>query len=143
MVRQVIRMLCHAAALLAATTSLALGHHAMDYAMPATPLQGLLSGFGHPIIGVDHLLFILGAGVVAARWKRGWILPMVFVIASLTAATGQSLAIARGLGLDPQLFLDAIDGTASDSPYAPAKGAAMKVPGTVSTLPLYCSTAPL
>ncbi|WIE76214.1 NAD(P)-dependent oxidoreductase [Curtobacterium sp. MCSS17_007] len=46
-------------------------------------------------------------------------------IASITAATGQSLAIARGLGLDPQLFLDAIQGTASDSPYAHTKGAAM------------------
>ena len=46
-------------------------------------------------------------------------------IASITAATGQSLAIARGLGLDPQLFLDAIQGTASDSPYAQTKGAAM------------------
>ena len=89
MVRLVIRMLCHAAALFAAATSLALAHHAMDYATPATPLQGLLSGLGHPIIGVDHLLFILGAGVLAARWKRGWILPMVFVIASLAAAGGR------------------------------------------------------
>jgi urease accessory protein len=89
MARQVICMLCHAAALFAATTSLALGHHAMDYAMPATLLQGLLSGLGHPIIGGDHLLFILGAGVLAARWKRGWILPMVFVIASLAAAGGR------------------------------------------------------
>ncbi|MBT2502801.1 NAD(P)-dependent oxidoreductase [Curtobacterium sp. ISL-83] len=46
-------------------------------------------------------------------------------IASLTAATGQSLAIARALGLDPDLFLDAIEGSASDSAYAHAKGAVM------------------
>ncbi|WJY00446.1 NAD(P)-dependent oxidoreductase [Curtobacterium sp. 458] len=46
-------------------------------------------------------------------------------IASVTAATGQSLAIARSLGLDPALFLEAIDGSASDSPYAHTKGESM------------------
>lgn len=46
-------------------------------------------------------------------------------VSSLTAATGQSLALARALGLDPQLFLDAIAGGPTDSPYAHAKGAAM------------------
>jgi 3-hydroxyisobutyrate dehydrogenase len=46
-------------------------------------------------------------------------------IASLTAATGQSLALAAALGLDPALFLQAIEGSASDSAYAHAKGAAM------------------
>jgi urease accessory protein len=86
MVRQVIDTLFRAAALFAATASLALAHHAMDYATPATALEGFLSGLGHPIIGVDHLLFILGAGVLAARWQRGWILPLLFVMASLSAA---------------------------------------------------------
>ncbi len=43
----------------------------------------------------------------------------------ITAGTAQSLALARGLGVDPQLFLDAIDGGAADSPYAHVKGAAM------------------
>jgi len=46
-------------------------------------------------------------------------------IASITAATGQSLALAAALGLDPQLFLDAIDGSASDSAYAHTKGASI------------------
>ncbi|TCL82356.1 3-hydroxyisobutyrate dehydrogenase [Curtobacterium sp. PhB142] len=46
-------------------------------------------------------------------------------IASITAATGQSLALAAAFGLDPQLFLDAIDGSASDSAYAHTKGAAI------------------
>ncbi|MCA5923750.1 NAD(P)-dependent oxidoreductase [Curtobacterium oceanosedimentum] len=46
-------------------------------------------------------------------------------IASITAATGQSLAIAAALGLDPDLFLQAIEGSASDSAYAHTKGAAM------------------
>ena len=46
-------------------------------------------------------------------------------VASITAAVGQSLALTRSLGLDPQLFLDAIEGGPLDTPYAHIKGAAM------------------
>ena len=45
--------------------------------------------------------------------------------AAITAATAQSVAVAQGLGLDPALFLDAIDGGAADSPYAHVKGEQM------------------
>jgi 3-hydroxyisobutyrate dehydrogenase len=44
-------------------------------------------------------------------------------VGSLTAGTAQSVALARAFGLDPKLFLDAISGSASDSPYAHIKGA--------------------
>ncbi len=60
----------------------------------------------------------VGAGTALKLAANAW-------IASITAATGQSLAVARGLGLDPALFLEAIDGSASDSAYAHTKGAAM------------------
>lgn len=43
----------------------------------------------------------------------------------LTTATAQSVALAQGLGLDPRLFLETIDGSATDSPYAHLKGKAM------------------
>lgn len=46
-------------------------------------------------------------------------------VASITASTAQAVALARGLELDPTLFLDAIEGTAVDSPYAHAKGGTM------------------
>ncbi len=46
-------------------------------------------------------------------------------VASITASTAQAVALAQGLQLDPELFLDALDGTAVDSPYAHAKGGAM------------------
>ncbi len=46
-------------------------------------------------------------------------------VGTLTAAVGQSVALATQLGLDPQLFLDALDGGASDSPYVHVKGAMM------------------
>ncbi len=46
-------------------------------------------------------------------------------VQSLTAIVGQSLALTSAFGLDPQKFLDAIGGGATDSPYAHVKGAAM------------------
>ncbi len=46
-------------------------------------------------------------------------------IATLTAGVAQSIALAQAWGLDPQQFLDAIDGGQPDSPYAHVKGAAM------------------
>ena len=38
-------------------------------------------------------------------------------VATMNAAVGQSVALAEGLGLDPALFLDAMRGGASDTPY--------------------------
>lgn len=46
-------------------------------------------------------------------------------IGLLTVGTAQSLAFASALGVDPALFLQAIEGQASDSPYAQMKGAVM------------------
>ena len=46
-------------------------------------------------------------------------------ISAITAATGQSVALAEALGLDPRLFLEAIGGGPTDSPYAQVKGSAM------------------
>ena len=85
------------AVLLAAGMSSAHSHHVMDYAMPATALEGLLSGLGHPVIGIDHLLFIAGAGVLAARFKQGYLLPLVFVVASVAVAGIRYLGVDVGL----------------------------------------------
>jgi 3-hydroxyisobutyrate dehydrogenase len=46
-------------------------------------------------------------------------------VATLTAGVAESLALADGLGLDPQLFLDAIGGGPTDTAYAHVKGAMM------------------
>lgn len=43
----------------------------------------------------------------------------------VTAGTAQSIALARGLGLDPQDFLAAIEGGPLDLPYAHLKGGQM------------------
>src|SRR6185437_8209879 len=44
---------------------------------------------------------------------------------SVVTGTAQSIALAEKLGLDPQLFLDAIAGGAMDAPYVQLKGRAM------------------
>jgi 3-hydroxyisobutyrate dehydrogenase len=46
-------------------------------------------------------------------------------VALLTAGTAQSLALAETLGVDPALFLEAIDGGPVFAPYAKVKGGAM------------------
>jgi 3-hydroxyisobutyrate dehydrogenase len=46
-------------------------------------------------------------------------------IGAMVNGTAQSVALARGLGLDPQQFLDAVSGQAVDSPYVQLKGKAM------------------
>jgi 3-hydroxyisobutyrate dehydrogenase len=43
----------------------------------------------------------------------------------VTAGAAQSIALARGLGVDPQHFFDAIAGGPLDTPYAHVKGANM------------------
>ena len=62
-------------------TSQAHAHHVMDGEMPVTFTQGLLSGLGHPVIGIDHLAFIIGVGLLAAVAGFGIALPLLFVLA--------------------------------------------------------------
>ena len=46
-------------------------------------------------------------------------------VATLVAATAQSIALAQGLGLDPRAFLDMMKGGAVDAPYLHIKGEAI------------------
>ncbi|QUH00976.1 NAD(P)-dependent oxidoreductase [Saccharopolyspora erythraea] len=46
-------------------------------------------------------------------------------VLALTNAVGESVALAESLGVDPRHFLEAIEGTATDSPYAHVKGNAI------------------
>lgn len=58
-------------------------HHPMGGATPQTLWQGLLSGLGHPVIGVDHLAFIVGIGLLAGIQVAGFSVGLAFVMASL------------------------------------------------------------
>jgi len=46
-------------------------------------------------------------------------------VGTLVAATAQAIALAQGLGLDPQMFLDAVKGGVVDTPFLHVKGQAM------------------
>jgi 3-hydroxyisobutyrate dehydrogenase len=59
-----------------------------------------------------------GAGTRLKLVANAWVL-------ALTNATAESIGLAKALGLDPKLFLEAIRGGSVDVPYAHVKGAAM------------------
>jgi 3-hydroxyisobutyrate dehydrogenase len=46
-------------------------------------------------------------------------------VLALTAATGETIALAQALGVDPDRIFEAIDGGAADSPYLRSKSAAI------------------
>lgn len=58
-------------------------HHAMDGQMPTTLYEGLVSGLAHPVIGLDHLAFIVAAGLFAAVAGMSLFAPLLFVAGSL------------------------------------------------------------
>jgi urease accessory protein len=51
----------------------------MEGKLPGTMLEGLLSGLGHPVIGPDHLAFIVALGIAAAFIPGGIIAVAAFV----------------------------------------------------------------
>lgn len=59
----------------------ALAHHPMGGETPATLWQGFASGVGHPVIGFDHLAFIIGMAMLALLTKAPRIMPVAFVAA--------------------------------------------------------------
>ncbi len=73
----------------------AFAHHPTGGLAPQTFVDGLLSGLGHPVIGLDHLAALVGVGLLSARFARGLALPAVW-IAFMAAGTGVHLA---GVGL--------------------------------------------
>lgn len=68
---------------LVAAPSQSFAHHVMGGGVPDTLMSGLLSGFGHPIIGIDHLAFIVLVGISAAFTTRRLLTPLVFIAATL------------------------------------------------------------
>jgi urease accessory protein len=54
----------------------------MGGAMPTTFMEGFLSGIGHPVIGIDHLAFIVAIGIAAAFFGGGIGIVAGFIAAS-------------------------------------------------------------
>ncbi|NBN78046.1 urease accessory protein UreJ [Microvirga tunisiensis] len=78
---------------LLAGTGTAAAHHMMDGQMPQTFVQGLLSGLGHPVIGFDHLAFIIAVGLAAGLVGRSLVLPAAFVLATIAGVLVHMAAI--------------------------------------------------
>ena len=64
----------------------ALAHHPLDGRLPANFFEGIMSGFGHPVIGFDHLAFVIASGLIALGIAGGMIIPIAFVIATSIGA---------------------------------------------------------
>jgi urease accessory protein len=55
-------------------------HHLMHLLhLKPTPLTGLLSGLAHPVLGPDHLLFLLALSLVGLRQRASWMLGLLAV----------------------------------------------------------------
>ncbi|MDT8405106.1 HupE/UreJ family protein [Sulfuriflexus sp.] len=70
------------------SASPAYAHHLMDGATPQTFAQGFLSGLAHPIIGLDHLAFLVVAILLACSLKGSmrYLTPLAFVAATVGGA---------------------------------------------------------
>lgn len=61
----------------------ALAHHPNGGEIPSTFGAGFLSGLGHPVIGIDHLVFVIAIGLLAALSSRwGMVIPLAFIVAT-------------------------------------------------------------
>jgi urease accessory protein len=66
-------------------------HHVMGGKTPATFAEGVLSGLGHPIIGPDHLAFLVALGVAVGVFRLSLLNPFLFLLAM---AVGVAIHVA-------------------------------------------------
>lgn len=60
----------------------AFAHHPLDGRLPSNFFEGIMSGVGHPVIGFDHLAFVIASGLIALKITGGILIPLAFVIAT-------------------------------------------------------------
>ena len=84
---RLLRRAALAVAPLLCMTASASAHHVMGGKTPATFFEGLISGLGHPVIGPDHLAFLLAIGVAVGVGGLNLVLPLLFVVASAIGVT--------------------------------------------------------
>lgn len=84
------------ATLLATAGSTAvLAHHPLGGMPMETFAHGLLSGIGHPLLGFDHLFFVIAVGIAALYTGRALLTPAAYIAAMLAGC----LLMASGTGL--------------------------------------------
>jgi urease accessory protein len=75
-----------AAAMILTTTTAAMAHHPLGGMTPTSFSEGFLSGLGHPVIGFDHLAFVIAVGLIAAFHRNFVLMPVAFVAGTLAGA---------------------------------------------------------
>src|SRR5262249_8678755 len=63
------------------TAGTASAHHLMGGKIPSTFAEGVLSGLGHPIIGPDHLAFLVALGIAVGVGGLSLATPVLFLAA--------------------------------------------------------------
>src|SRR5262249_13982574 len=110
----------------------AVPHRALCGELPDTAWQGLLSGLGHPIIGIDLFALIVGVGCMSRMVGQVTLLPLLFIIGSVLGCyvhvlgytiPWSELAIALTLALAA-----AVVGTRAKAPTG-AFAVAITIPG--------------
>ncbi len=103
--RLLVPVLLPAALLLLGATP-ASAHHLMElFQIQPGPLGGFLSGVGHPLLGPDHLLFLLGLGLVGLGQPLRWVIGLLAVGLS---ASGLALLLPELPGAEPLVALSLV-----------------------------------
>ena len=79
-------------------------HHPLAGTPMETFAHGILSGVGHPLLGFDHLFFVLVIGVAAVFTARRYSTPFAYIVAMLLGC----LAMAKGVGLPAKELVIAV-----------------------------------
>ncbi len=111
----------------------AFAHHPMGGTTPTTLGEGLLSGLGHPLLGLDHLAALIAVGLVASRFASGaLVLPVLWIVGMGLGAFAHTLSIdlpAGELLVAGSLILIGAIGVLKPSLPLPALGAIFAAAG--------------
>src|SRR4051812_12612776 len=87
-------------------------HHVMGGRTPSTLMEGVLSGLAHPVIGIDHLAFIVAMGIAVGAAGLHLALPALFIAVSAIGVTlhvqGVTLPAAEAVVALSVLFAGAV-----------------------------------
>jgi urease accessory protein len=69
-------------------------HHVMGGKTPTSFAEGVLSGLGHPIVGPDHLAFLVALGVAVGVFRLSLANPILFLVAMAGGVAVHVAAVA-------------------------------------------------
>jgi urease accessory protein len=76
-----------------ATAGTASAHHLMGGKTPSTFTEDILSGIGHPIIGPDHLAFLVALGIAVGIGQLSFAIPFLFLVAMACGVAAHVAAV--------------------------------------------------